>query len=309
VENRLLMPSSQVDIVAIGDNITDCFVDRRLMFPGGNAVNVAVAASRAGCRSAYVGVVGDDERGRLLRESLIAEQVDVRQLHVLHGATAYVTVRQVAGERLFERVDRGVSLLHPSSDDLAFASSAAIAHTTYCSGLEGSLSDLASRTRVSFDFDVHLADDYATSLIQYVWAAEFSAAGLSDEECQSLLSWAHASGVTHVFATRAEQGAMYFGGNDFVNVQASSLEPVDTLGAGDAFIGRALCGLLHDEDPARLLAASVAAASDVCQSLGGFGHASSFDISVVEPTENEPENLRLQPKELTHFPDTIEKES
>jgi hypothetical protein len=34
------------------------------VFPGGNAVNVAVAVARAGGSSGYIGVVGDDARGR-----------------------------------------------------------------------------------------------------------------------------------------------------------------------------------------------------------------------------------------------------
>ena len=261
-----------VEVAAIGDNITDCFVDFGLMFPGGNAVNVSVQAARAGCQSAYVGVVGDDPRGGLLRDALLIEAVNVDKLHVRSGETAFVDVRHVEGERVFERMDRGVSLLEPSREDLQFASSAQIVHTTYCSGMEDSLAMLASSTHVSFDFDTHLADDYAQDVIQNVWAAEFSASGLDNLECESLLRWAISSGATHAFATRASLGAVYFDGHQFFAVAAEQIEPVDTLGAGDAFIGRTLCGLLRNESPLSFLTAGVSAASRACQHQGGFGH-------------------------------------
>ena len=47
VEDRLLM-----DVIAIGDNISDCYLSIGQVFPGGNAVNVGVAAARAGVAAA-----------------------------------------------------------------------------------------------------------------------------------------------------------------------------------------------------------------------------------------------------------------
>jgi fructoselysine 6-kinase len=273
-----------LDVVAIGDNITDCYLDDGLMFPGGNAVNVAVYAARAGRRSAYVGVVGDDARGRLLRESLLAEGVEVERLAVRPGPTAYALVRHVGGERIFTGMQRGVGLLHPEPDDLRFASRGQIAHSTYCSGMEEYLPALAEVTRVSFDFDAHLADDYARDLIPHVWVAEFSASGLSDGDCESLLRWAHAHGATYAIATRAAHGAMFFDGAAIAAVAAERLAPLDTLGAGDAFIGWALNGLLSAQAPAALLAASAEAAGQACLSLGGYGYGVPLQADLVTGT-------------------------
>jgi fructoselysine 6-kinase len=273
------MDQVMVDVAAIGDNITDCFVDRGQMYPGGNAVNVAVQAARSGARSAYIGAIGDDARGRQLKEALVAEGVNVERLHILTGGTAYVDVRHVDGDRIFETVDRGVSLLQPSPDDLAFAGGARIAHSTYCSGLEGTLELLARSTHVSFDFDTHLADDYALNLMPHVWAAEFSASNLSDKECESLLGWAGSHGAVHAVATRAHRGAMHFDGEQFSSAHGLSIDPVDTLGAGDAFIGRALVGLVKAESAAVLLPAAIAAASRACESEGGFGHGAPLLVA------------------------------
>jgi len=271
---------STLEIVAIGDNITDCFVDLDLMFPGGNAVNVAVHASRSGCRSAYVGSVGNDTRGEELRSALAVEGVDIRFLHTLPGSTAYALVRHDGGDRRFLGLQRGVSQLLPSDEDLDFASGAKLVHSTYCSGMEEFLPSLGKRSKVSFDFDVHHDDDYSTDLIPHVWVAEFSAAGLDESECVQLLQWAHHRGAACALVTRAGEGALFFDGNEVTRVAASSITPVDTLGAGDAFIARTLCGLVHHERPEIFLRESVSAADEVCKNLGGFGYGSSLPPSL-----------------------------
>ena len=60
-------------ILGAGDNVVDRYVDLGTLYPGGNALNVAVFAARFGAEAAYLGVVGDDEAGRLVRRSLIEE--------------------------------------------------------------------------------------------------------------------------------------------------------------------------------------------------------------------------------------------
>ncbi len=51
-----------------------------LVLPGGKGANQAVAAARLGARTAFVGRVGDDPHGRLLRESLAAAGVRLEGL-------------------------------------------------------------------------------------------------------------------------------------------------------------------------------------------------------------------------------------
>jgi ribokinase len=55
-------------------------------FPGGSAANVAVGLARLGCRTGFVGKVGDDERGRLLSQAFADEGVDTTALIVERGA-------------------------------------------------------------------------------------------------------------------------------------------------------------------------------------------------------------------------------
>ena len=67
--------------------------------PGGAPANVAVAAARLGCRSGFIGAVGDDPFGRFLVETLRDNGVDVRGVRVSpRGATplAFVSLGEGA---------------------------------------------------------------------------------------------------------------------------------------------------------------------------------------------------------------------
>jgi fructoselysine 6-kinase len=261
-----------MDVIAIGDNVSDCYLTIGQVFPGGNAVNVAVAVARSGGSSAYVGVVGDDARGRLLIDSLAAERVDTRRVSVAPGPTACCEVMHVDGERQFRPRELGVALFRPTEDALAFAATASIIHSTYRSGLEDVLPELARRGRVSFDFSDHLDDGYADDLLPFVHVAEFSAAALDDGDCAELARWAVAYGPAYVLVTRGSKGAMLFDGAVSVSVSATPSTVIDSLGAGDSFIGRALHGLIRGESAQALLDASARAAAQTCATWGAFGH-------------------------------------
>ena len=49
--------------IAVGDNVTDCYLYEGIYYPGGNAVNVAVDCKRDGAEKVnYIGVFGNDDR-------------------------------------------------------------------------------------------------------------------------------------------------------------------------------------------------------------------------------------------------------
>ncbi len=64
-------------LLGAGDNVVDRYRDLGLMYPGGNALNVAVAAARGGAAAAYVGAVGTDRAGDVVLAGLRAEGIDV----------------------------------------------------------------------------------------------------------------------------------------------------------------------------------------------------------------------------------------
>ena len=265
-----------MDLVAVGDNITDCYPGFDLMFPGGNCVNVAVHAARLGARTSYVGSVGEDHRGRQLADALRSEQVDISRLRVQPGSTGFATVLHQDGERTFGPFDRGASQVSLVPADFEFVAQHAMAHSSYAAALESDLPALAERVPVSFDFDAHTGDDYAQQLMPSVTHAFFSAAHLTAAEIHDLLRWACDSGASSALATRGAQGAIYYDGSTFTAQSAQRTTVRDTLGAGDAFVAAVLHGILRGRPATQFLARAAAVSASVCENLGAFGHSSAL---------------------------------
>lgn len=64
--------------------------------PGGKGANQAVAASRLGVATSFVGSVGNDPFGSMLRDALVAEGVDLSALHTVEGTPSGLAVIQEA---------------------------------------------------------------------------------------------------------------------------------------------------------------------------------------------------------------------
>ena len=92
-----------VSILGFGDNVVDRYEHLGIMYPGGNAVNVAVYARRLGAaRSAYMGIFGTDEAAEHVIGSLVDEGVELvrcRQELGENGASSVTVEAGSAGGR------------------------------------------------------------------------------------------------------------------------------------------------------------------------------------------------------------------
>ncbi|MBQ8130254.1 MAG: carbohydrate kinase, partial [Clostridia bacterium] len=98
-------------ITAVGEilvDMTETSVDERgikhfAANPGGAPANVAVAAAKLGAETAFIGCVGDDVFGTMLRDTLVQNGVDVSGLQVSETASTTLAVVTVdaKGERSF----------------------------------------------------------------------------------------------------------------------------------------------------------------------------------------------------------------
>ena len=97
-------------VLGAGDNVADRYLHQAMLYPGGNAVNVAVFAARLGARAGYLGVLGDDAAGRQILRALEAEHVDTALTRVVHAPNATADVELVGNDRVFLRSDRTTAL-------------------------------------------------------------------------------------------------------------------------------------------------------------------------------------------------------
>lgn len=266
-----------VTVLTVGDNVVDRYPALGMLYPGGNAVNVAVHGRRCGAGTAYIGAVGTDLAGRAVLDALVAEGVDTSLLRVVEGPNAYADVRVVDGNRVFDHGDPGVSRFALTPADFAAVAAASIVHTGECSMVEEQLADLsAAAPRLSFDFSER-PDDYIAAYAPLVDIAIRSLPSATVEDAAAEAHRIQALGPDLVAVTMGAGGAVALHDGQLFHAPAQPTAVVDTLGAGDAFIARLLTGLIAEAPLATLLGDATAYASSTCATFGAFGYETSLE--------------------------------
>jgi fructoselysine 6-kinase len=261
-------------IIGIGDNVVDRYIHLNTMFPGGNSVNVPVLAKRLGAAASYIGVLGNDAAGELVKNSLLAEGVDISHVKVIEGANGSADVNLVNGERVFIGGSGGVSRhISLSDDDLAFASGFDLIHSSVYSYLERLLPSIRGvGVPVSYDFSEKCGADYIEAVIKYVDYAFFSGADGSPDDIKRLLERSVERGAKMALVTRGTEGAIAYDGNAFYEQEVIQTHVVDTMGAGDAFIARFLYGIFSGEATSAAMKGAAEYAAKNCAHMGTFGY-------------------------------------
>ncbi len=264
------MPPLPPRLCSVGGAVVDHYQDLGLVFPGGNAPNFAVHASRSGARSAFLGVVGDDPAGALLRAGLEAEAVDVSHLRTMPGPTPVVTVRQ-DDDAGFDCVacPRHFLPFEPSTADADYLADFDLIHLASTSRSDPSAPLWAQRGPLSYDFaEGPGPDDALLPLITY---AAVSRPGMGEAEAAGLAVSLQRRGPRLVAVTRGAAGVTACLRGEERHQAAAAGSTIDTLGAGDALLAHLMVRLLSGDDLAAALAAAARYAARTCGHLGGFG--------------------------------------
>ena len=263
-------------LLAIGDNCVDHYVELGRRFPGGNALNVAVYASRLpGVRADYVGTVGTDLNGGFILDQIRAQGLDPGKVLRWDGDTAVTTILVRGGERVFAHYLEGVqkaatlpleALPDPSGYDLIHFSVWGFGreHIPNIRETSGAL--------LSCDFSNQL-DDPRTGIMQYLDYSFFSGRHLAekgvDPEAKIRELKQRTPGI--VAMTIGEYGSLVYDGDRMYRGRALPLEVVDTLGAGDSWIASFLCSRLQGESIEKSIKEGHQAAAETCRRLGAWG--------------------------------------
>ncbi|KAH7681358.1 fructokinase protein [Dioscorea alata] len=240
--------------------------------PGGAPANVAVAITKHGGNSAFVGKFGDDEFGHMLVDILKKNSVNIDGvLFDEHARTAlaFVTLRS-DGERefMFYRNPSADMLLTEAELNMSLIKNAKIFHygsisliTEPCRSAHMAAMKAArdAGALLSYDPNVRLplwpSEQAARDGIMSIWKhADFIK--VSDDEVAFLTQgdpynedvvlslWYE--GLKLLLVTDGEKGCRYFTKNFKGKVGGYSVKTVDTTGAGDAFVGAFLFSVAKD---------------------------------------------------------------
>ena len=237
--------------------------------PGGAPANLAVAASRLGARTAFIGRVGRDSFGDYLRRCLAENGVDVSGLSVdeKERTTLAVVALDEKGERTFSfyrdpSADVNLSMAHVplerlgSTKVLHFGSVSLTAEPARTATLEAARTAKASGAWVSYDpnYRASLWSDEETAIRTMLGPLPLvDILKVSDEELPLLTGIADPAegsarlveqGVQLVLVTLGAHGAFYRFDGHTGHVPGVPCVVGDTNGSGDTFFGAALSQLM-----------------------------------------------------------------
>ena len=274
------MTRARCDVVGIGENSVDVILradGTRRISPGGQIATALCTCAALGLRAAYVGVFGDDDRGRCVRDELNRRAVDTSRAAVRPSRNRYALILvDGTGERtVFWQRDKKLQL---SAADIErdVITSARLVHVDNVDE-EAAL----HAARIARDAGVHVTTDIdrvTPSTIELVETASVpilaehvphALTGESDPE-SALRALRHRHrGMLCV--TLGARGAMLLDGDRLHHAPAFPVTPVDTTGAGDVFRGAFIYGLIQGQPPERILRFANAAAAVSCTREGAIG--------------------------------------
>lgn len=274
------------DVVALGELLIDfasLSADQdgyptMAAHPGGAPCNFLAALSKYGAKTAFLGKVGEDAFGALLRKTLEQSGIDTQGLLTdpeVFTTLAFVTfdaqgdrsfsfARKPGADTRLSREELNLSLLDQTrvfhfgtlsltDEPVRTATREAVAYAkergkwiTFDPNLRKPLWSSLDRAREEILWGLGQADVVKISEdeVDFLWGCDFS------EGARRLLE---EYGVSLAMVTLGGEGCYLANPLDRVRVRSPKVTPVDTTGAGDIFGGSAVSRLLElGKEPAQL---------------------------------------------------------
>lgn len=244
---------------------------------GGPVATALVTLSRLGIRCRFYGVIGDDDAGEKIRQSLIREGINTQGLLARNGATSQVAFiaieRKTARRTIFWRRPSGKPL---RSRELPrdFLDGT---HFLLLDGLMKDASHYAARRARRAGISVMLdagrmrpgmlqlarLSDYVVASEEFAKDLGMKLTGIAFRRERERL------GTRVLTVTRGEKGSMTVSAEGAFKTPAFATEAVDTTGAGDVFHGGYIHGLLNGLSLRNTVIFASAVAALKCGRIGG----------------------------------------
>lgn len=266
-------------IITVGDNVCDCYLDSKIFYPGGNCVNVAVNVRRNGLETAYLGILGNDDKAEHLKSCLLKERVDISHCRYVLAVSGQPGVKiRENGDRQFVRLreDTAQTLfkIQLIKDDLEYIKQFELLHTSIYSSLDGELYKLKNLIDVSYDYSD--LDEEQFSVVEqtakYVKYAFLSASNLSDKFRNKVIDFFFNAGTEIVCITNGKNETKLYTKDQTYKILPKETNVVDTMGAGDSFIAGFLTKILESTNIQEAMEYATLRAKETCEIEGGFGY-------------------------------------
>ncbi len=261
--------------VAVGDNCIDNYLEPvNKTFVGGNALNTAIALQKNGISSAYVGPVGNDQNGEKIIKKLKRKKIDISRMKKLPMKTAVTDVFLDGTERKF--ISENMEILNNFIIDektLNFIGNHDLVHNT----INGSTIKYLKKfnkfnSKITFDYSDIYTDEILEETLHFVDIAFFSCSEYTIPKINNFINEFLNSGPEIFVVTLGKYGSLAYKNNGERYYQKAFKDNniVDTLGAGDSFIGCFLSQILKGETISFSLEKASKYALEVCKHYGAW---------------------------------------
>lgn len=285
------------EIVCFGEVLWDVFPNHKKI--GGAPLNVATRLSVFKHKVTMISAVGDDEAGNKLIEYLDKNNINNSNIQVLHdyktgevnvvlnekGSASYDIVYPRAWDKI--SLTEASKMVTQKADAFVFGSLAA--RNNISKKTLYTLIDIA-KYKV---FDLNLRPPYYTIEVLLYLMEKADFIKFNDDELyevskkmgskyntleQNLMFIAEKTNTKHVCVTKGAKGAVLFYNNELYYNSGYLVKVIDTVGAGDSFLGTLISQLLNHEHPQKAIDYACAVGALVARSEGANPKLSSSEI-------------------------------
>ena len=266
-------------------------VDRTQIHAGGVTGNNLTQVARLGASAGWLGLIGDDESGRLMLKAFVDDGLDISGIETIKGEQSTFTCIPVdaQGERCIYMFPNVNGKLSAAQVRTLFASKIKTAKHFHTEAsqlplppiLQGMQIAREAGVRVIFDLDV--APSYfaharlgtekdlvaALQLVDVLKPCKAAAREITGEtDYEKIATKLLALGPIVVAVTMGAEGSLIASDGEMAHVPAFKVSVVDSTGAGDAFMGGLSYGLLQGWDRKQIGSFANACAAICCTKVG-----------------------------------------
>ncbi len=276
-------------------------VDRTQIHAGGVTGNNLTQVARLGASAGWLGLIGDDESGRLVVKAFEDDGLDISGVETIKGEQSTFTWIPVdaQGERCIYMFPNVNGKLSTAQVRTLFASKIKTAKHFHTEAsqlplppiLEGMRIAREAGVRVIFDLDV--APSYfahaklgsekdlvaALQLADVLKPCKAAAREITGEtDYEKIVTKLLALGPRVVAVTMGGEGSLIASAGEMAHVPSFKVSVVDSTGAGDAFMGGLSYGLLQGWDRKQIGSFANACAAICCTKVGARAMGKNAEV-------------------------------
>jgi len=255
----VVLGSANIDLVysveevpALGETV---LATGQARHPGGKGLNQAVAAARAGARTAFIGAVGDDPGGVELVAVLRDCGIDTTLLRTVEGATgtALITVQRDGNNTIVVAAGANgtINELTVAAREAVTAASVLVAQLEVPLAVVAQAAEAARSAGTAVVLNAAPAmplDDALLTLVDVLVVNENEAMTLASGDDPIVAAGTLTDRASTVVVTLGSAGAAVLQrGEQIEELPAIEVQVADTTGAGDTFTGVLAAGLAAGE--------------------------------------------------------------